>query len=212
MRACRLPGPSRDLERQELDSFSSSSSAGQEKGKGGVEEDVVQGQETGRPGHMLTTAASDTANGEMPERTGQGSLKPWGVVAGSFSLSTGTYGLLSASGLFSTYFADHQLASRSSNDVAWIMSMFGFWSCFLGAPAGILFDRYGPRIILPLACLVYVAAFVGLAFSDSYAQIVTLFTVAGLSAGVSVGCVISLSSPRLRAARHVSETEWKKLC
>lgn len=109
--------------------------------------------------------------------------KPWSVVAGSFCLTVATYGLLSSIGLFQTYWKTHQLAEETGMDISWIVSMFGFLDCFVAAPFGVIFDRYGSKILLPLGSMAYLASFVGLAFASTYGQFMTCFVVAGLSAG-----------------------------
>jgi len=68
-------------------------------------------------------------------------------------------------------------------DISWIVSMFGFLDCFVAAPFGVIFDRYGSKILLPLGSMVYLASFVGLAFASTYGQFMACFVVAGLSAG-----------------------------
>jgi MFS family permease len=63
--------------------------------------------------------------------------------------------------------------------------VFGFLGCLFAAPAGVLFDRYGASssLLLPLGCVVYVAAFVGLAWCRTYAQFMGCMVVAGVAAG-----------------------------
>jgi MFS family permease len=104
-------------------------------------------------------------------------------VIGCFCLTVPTYGLLSAIGLFQTYWHGGLLADHPESDVAWIISMFGFLGCLFAAPAGILFDRHGTRWLLPLGCAVYVAAFVGLACSRTFGQLMGCMVVAGAAAG-----------------------------
>ena len=94
-----------------------------------------------------------------------------------------TYGLLSSIGLLQTYWHTGVLQEWSEGDIAWIISLFGFLDCLLAAPAGVLFDRYGTRWLLPLGCAAYTAAFVGLAFCTTYAQFVGCMVVAGVAAG-----------------------------
>lgn len=102
---------------------------------------------------------------------------------GCFCLTVPTYGLLSSIGLFRTYWHRHVLGAHSEGDIAWIISVFGFLDCLFAAPSGILFDRYGPRRLLPLGCVAYVAAFIGLAFSTTYAQFMGCMALAGVAAG-----------------------------
>ncbi|KAK3298989.1 major facilitator superfamily domain-containing protein [Chaetomium fimeti] len=69
-------------------------------------------------------------------------LRPWKVVLGSFSLTVPTFGLLSAVGLFPTYWRQTVLPHTSEGDAAWIIAVFGFLGCLFAAPAGVLFDRF----------------------------------------------------------------------
>lgn len=87
---------------------------------------------------------------------------------GCFFFTVPIYGLLSSIGLFQTYWRKHQLQDFSESEVSWIISMFGFMDCLFGSPAGILFDKYGVRWLLPLATIMYLSCFVGLAFSSNY--------------------------------------------
>lgn len=102
---------------------------------------------------------------------------------GSFCLTVATYGLLSSIGLFQTYWLGHQLSAVSSSNIAWIPAVFGFLDAVFDMPAGILYDAYGASILLPVASAVYLASFVGLAFSTTYGQFMACFVVAGVSAG-----------------------------
>jgi len=108
---------------------------------------------------------------------------PWLTVIGSFCLTVATYGLLSAIGLFQTYWQEHQLSAQPSSRIAWIPSVFGFLTCFFSSPAGVLFDSYGSSILLPASSALYLVSFVGLAYSATYAQFMACFVVAGISAG-----------------------------
>lgn len=112
-------------------------------------------------------------------------LRPWKVVLGCFCLSVAIYGLLSSIGLFQTYWHDHQLSEYTESEISWIISIFGFLDCFFAGPSGFLFDQYGPRWLLPVASIVYVSSFVGLAFSTTFAHFMGCFTVAGVFAGTS---------------------------
>jgi hypothetical protein len=58
----------------------------------------------------------------------------------------------------------------------------------------VLFDRFGIRWLLPLASVVYVAAFVGLAFSRTYGEFMGCFSVAGVAAGMLVYLLASLGT------------------
>jgi hypothetical protein len=130
--------------------------------------------------------ASSVASNEerlSPAHAVDSGWRPWSVVVGSFCLTVATYGLLSSIGLFQTYWLGHQLSAVSSSDIAWIPAVFGFLDAVFDMPAGILYDAYGASILLPVASVVYLASFVGLAFSATYSQFMACFVVAGVSAG-----------------------------
>jgi len=120
--------------------------------------------------------------------------RPWLVILGCFCLSLSVYGLLSAIGLFQTYWAAYQLAGREASEISWIISLFGFAGCFFAAPAGMLFDRYGVGTILAAASTAYVACFVGLAWAETYERLMGWMLVAGVFSGLFV-CLFLLLFP-----------------
>ncbi|KAM7190293.1 putative transporter [Naviculisporaceae sp. PSN 640] len=109
--------------------------------------------------------------------------RPWKVVVGSFCLTVPTYGLLSSVGLFQTYWGQHQLGGGdyTESEISWIISLFGFLVCFVAAPSGMLFDRFGHAWLLGVSTALYVGAFVGLSFCSTYAQFMACLIVAGAS-------------------------------
>ncbi|KAK3372541.1 major facilitator superfamily domain-containing protein [Podospora didyma] len=120
--------------------------------------------------------------------------RPWKVVIGCFCLTVPTFGLLSGISLFQTYWHKYQLHSYTDSEISWIISIFGFLDCFFAAPFGILFDRYGARWLLLVGSMVYVAAFIGLAFSSTYAKFMGCLTVAGISAASPTTIAFSIVS------------------
>ncbi|ESA43948.1 hypothetical protein GE21DRAFT_853 [Neurospora crassa] len=128
-----------------------------------------------------STHASSQANEEKTVANLDHGWRPWLVVIGCFCLIVPSYGLLSSIGLFQTEWEQHQLREYSKSDISWIISVFGFLDCFFAAPCGILFDRFGPRSLLLVGSTIYVASFVGLAFSTTYGQFMACFVVAGIS-------------------------------
>lgn len=132
---------------------------------------------------LAPSATTTTPSSSLPNK-----WRPWKVVLGCFLLTVPTYGLLSAIGLFQTYWRAGLLAGRSEADVAWLTSLFGFLDCLFAAPAGYLFDRTSARagawrLLLAAGCAAYAAAFVGLAFCETYAGFVGCVVVAGIAAG-----------------------------
>ncbi|KAK4173051.1 putative transporter [Triangularia setosa] len=124
---------------------------------------------------------ASSPNGSAPQAEMDRGWRPWKVVIGSFCLSVAVYGLLSTVGLFQTYWKEHMLKQYTDSEISWIISMFGFLNCFIAAPAGIVFDRYGSRWVLAVSSMIYLASFVGLAFSSTYSELMGCMVVAGVS-------------------------------
>lgn len=142
-----------------------------------------------QPGSWIpSTPGGSTLAGEANEEKAITNLdhgwRPWKVVIGCFCLILPTYGLLSSIGLFQTEWEQNQLRGYSKSKISWIISIFGFFDRFFAAPCGILYDQFGPRILLFVGSTIYVASFVGLAFSTTYSQFMACFVVAGISAGM----------------------------
>ncbi|KAK1829870.1 putative transporter [Podospora conica] len=118
---------------------------------------------------------------------------------GCFFFTVPIYGLLSSIGLFQTYWRKHQLQDFSESQVSWIISMFGFMDCLFGSPAGILFDKYGVRWLLPLASTLYLSCFVGLAFSSNYGGFMGCLAMAGICAAVPTTLAFAIVSQWFKA-------------
>ena len=131
-----------------------------------------------------SSSSSSEEKGSVPITNLDYGWRPWKVVIGAFCLIVPTYGLLSSIGLFQTEWERHQLQGYSKSEISWIISIFGFFGCFFAAPCGILYDRYGPRLLLMAGSTIYVASFIGLAFSSTYGQFMACFIVAGVSSGM----------------------------
>lgn len=98
----------------------------------------------------------------------EGGLQAWLVVAGSFCIIWGTFGLVSSVGLFQAYWKANQLSTYSNGDIGWIPAINIFLNLFLGVQIGPLFDRYGPRWLLLIGSLLYVLSLVLLAQCIKY--------------------------------------------
>lgn len=122
-------------------------------------------------------------NGSAPQAEMDRGWRPWKVVIGSYCLSVTVYGLLSTIGLFQTHWKEDMLKEYTYSEISWIISMFGFLDCFVAAPAGIVFDRYGSRWLLAVNSMIYLGSFVGLAFSSTYSELMGCMVVAGVSSG-----------------------------
>ncbi|KAG9241493.1 major facilitator superfamily protein [Calycina marina] len=90
----------------------------------------------------------------------EGGARAWTVIFGSFCIISGTFGLISSSGLFLSYWKAHQLAAYSTGAIGWISAVNMFLTLFLGVQIGPLFDRHGPRWLLGAGGVVYVVSLV----------------------------------------------------
>ncbi|KAK0672905.1 major facilitator superfamily domain-containing protein [Cercophora samala] len=143
--------------------------------------------------------AASPPNGSAPQAEMDRGWRPWKVVIGSYCLSVAVYGLLSTIGLFQTYWKEDMLKQYTDSEISWIISMFGFLDCLIAAPAGVVFDRYGSRWVLAVNSVVYLASFVGLAFSSTYSELMGCMVMAGVSSGTW-----------LKRSKHESIIHWFK--
>ncbi|PWN39314.1 MFS general substrate transporter [Ceraceosorus guamensis] len=75
-----------------------------------------------------------------------GGLDAWLTVLGGFLTFFAGLGFISSYAVFQAYYAQNQLQGRSEAAIAWIGSI-QLWGNFgFGLPAGILLDRYGPKV------------------------------------------------------------------
>ena len=125
-----------------------------------------------------TTTSRSRADYTFPE----GGLRAWLVVLGSFSIITGTFGLISTVGLFQAYWQEHQLSAYTTRDIGWISAVNVFLNLFLGVQIGPLFDKYGPRWLTLGGSVVYVMSLVLLGQCKTYWQLMLVY---GVLSGVS---------------------------
>jgi MFS family permease len=107
----------------------------------------------------------------------EGGLRAWLVILGSFSIISGTFGLISSVGLFQAYWQEHQLSSYTTRDIGWISAVNVFLNLFLGVQIGPLFDRYGPRWLILAGSVVYVVSLVLLGECKVYWQLMLVYGV-----------------------------------
>lgn len=136
--------------------------------------DSLSEQHDEKPLEQLSAAPAIASSG-FPE----GGLKAWLVVAGSFAVIAATFGLTTSVGLFQAYWQTHQLSQYSSQNVGWIASSQVSLNFFLGVQIGPLFDRYGPRWLLFVGSIGYVASFVILAQCTKYWHFILNFGILG---------------------------------
>lgn len=98
-----------------------------------------------RVASRLSTASSLT----FPE----GGLAGWLAVVGAFCAMLNVFGLINSSAVFESYFSEHQLKDYSSSQIGWIFSLYLFVVFFVGIQVGPVFDRHGPRRLVPVGSL-----------------------------------------------------------
>lgn len=83
----------------------------------------------------------------------EGGLSGWLAVVGSFCAMLSVYGLINSSAVFESYFSEHQLQDYNSSQIGWIFSLYLFVVFFVGIQVGPVFDRHGPRWLVPTGSL-----------------------------------------------------------
>jgi hypothetical protein len=78
----------------------------------------------------------------------EGGLKAWSVVVGAFCGSFSIFALINSTGVLMEYLQAHQLKDYTSSQISWIFGLQLFLIFFCGAPAGPIFDAYGPRVLV----------------------------------------------------------------
>ena len=140
------------------------------------------------PSSGSTRSVPERTSAQQQEAVGaatgppDGGARAWLVVLGATAVTTTTFGLMTAVGLFQTYWQEHQLADWAGTQVSWIISVFGFLTLFVSAYAGALCDRYGATWLLIFGSAMYGGSFCGLVFSMKYGHFMACFAVAGLGA------------------------------
>lgn len=133
-----------------------------------------------------TTTSRNRADYDFPE----GGTRAWLVVAGSFFVISGTFGLLSSIGIFQAYWQENQLKQYTSRDVGWIAAVNAFLNLFLGVQVGPLFDAYGSRWLLISGSVLYVASLFLLAECTAYYQFMLVY---GILSGVA-GAILTTTA------------------
>lgn len=137
------------------------------------------------PPAELSTLTTHLTGHSTDDTFPDGGLRSWCVVAGSFFLLMGTFGVMNTTGILQNYFASHQLANYSPSAVGWIPGLFTFFGLSMSVQVGPMFDRYGPRGILIVGTICYVAGLLLLAESHLYWHFVlTLGVLSGTGAAL----------------------------
>ncbi|ROT36548.1 riboflavin transporter MCH5 [Sodiomyces alkalinus F11] len=138
------------------------------------------------------TLARVETNLDFPE----GGLAAWLVVFGSFCAMLSVFGLINTAAVFESYFSTNQLADYSSSEIGWIFSLYLFIVFFVGIQVGPIFDKHGPRIVVPLGGLLISASLLMLGVCEEYYQIILSYAVVGGLGGAL------LNSPAYGAIAH----------
>lgn len=94
----------------------------------------------------------------------EGGLSGWLAVFGSFCAMLSVFGLINSSAVFESYFSEHQLRDYNSSQIGWIFSLYLFVVFFVGIQIGPIFDRHGPRWLVPTGSLFLVLSVMLLGF------------------------------------------------
>lgn len=71
-------------------------------------------------------------------------------------------------GTVQSYLASHQLSEYSTTQIGWITGLYTSLCLFLGIQFGPLFDVYGPRLLGPIGCAIYIPVFFVMAECTQY--------------------------------------------
>lgn len=82
----------------------------------------------------------------------EGGFRAWIVAASGACIFFSTLGFANSFGTFEQYYLSHQLQGSSASKVSWIGSLSAFLQFFAGMFGGPLFDRFGAKVLLNLAC------------------------------------------------------------
>ncbi|KAH9916394.1 MFS general substrate transporter [Epithele typhae] len=111
-------------------------------------------------------------------------LSAWLTVFGAFLALFCSFGQMNAFGTFQSWYTTHQLSDRHPSTVAWIGSV-QLWVFFVsGGFIGRVFDVYGPRIIMALGTVIYVASILLTSVAQSYQE---YLLAQGVLSGLGVG-------------------------
>ncbi|CAG9986895.1 unnamed protein product [Clonostachys byssicola] len=139
---------------------------------------------------------TDQSTDEEGEVFPEGGLTAWLVVFGAFCALVSVYGLINTSAVFESYFKEHQLKDHSHSKIGWIFSLYLFLVFLVGVQVGPIFDRYGPRLLVAVGCVLAVASLMFLSVSKTYTQIILSYSVVG-----GIGGAL-LNAPAYGAVAH----------
>ncbi|KAI1495755.1 riboflavin transporter MCH5 [Biscogniauxia marginata] len=112
-------------------------------------------------GELLPQLPQTTTDQEM-------SASAWLSVVGAFLFLFPSYGFIQSIGNIQSYLELNQLSAYTSRDVGWIVGVFTSLALLFGIQIGPLFDVYGPKILGPVGCAIYIPVFFVLAECTKY--------------------------------------------
>ena len=115
----------------------------------------------------------------------------WAIVAAAFTLMFTGFGVVYSFAMFFKAFQTEFGAPRG--DVSLVFSICAFLYFLLGAPAGMLADRFGPRRVSLVGAAVLVLGLVGSSFAPSLAVLYVTYSI-GIGVGVGLTYVPSVGA------------------
>ncbi|KAL4990351.1 major facilitator superfamily domain-containing protein [Aspergillus falconensis] len=123
-----------------------------------------------------------------------GGLRAWSTVVGAFCGMVVSFGWISCIGVFIDYYKTHLLQGVSTSAITWITSLEYFMMFFGGPFVGVLFDNFGPHLILLIGSFLHIFGLMMFSISSKYYQILLaqgICSPIGTSAlfHISINCV-----------------------
>ena len=104
---------------------------------------------------LVDKVADDSSDEEIiyPE----GGLQAWLVVFGAFCGMVACAGFMNTIGVFHAHLSNNQLKGYGDSTIGWIFSVFTFLAFFLGIQIGPIFDAKGPRVLVFIGSVMFIA-------------------------------------------------------
>ncbi|KAL4950488.1 major facilitator superfamily domain-containing protein [Aspergillus filifer] len=99
-----------------------------------------------------------------------GGLRAWSTVVGAFCGMFVSFGWISCIGVFIDYYKTHQLRDVDTSAITWITSLQYFFMFFGGPFVGVLFDNFGPKMVLLVGSFFHVFGIMMISISSRYYQ------------------------------------------
>ncbi|ONH69918.1 putative transporter MCH4 [Cyberlindnera fabianii] len=131
-----------------------------------------------------TQLIDDSGEDQYPE----GGARAYISTLGSFLGLIPTYGVPNSVGAIEAYISTHQLSGFSASTVAWIFSIYSFFSFASAIFSGALFDSAGARKPMMIGSVCFVGGLFGTAFSTEVWHFVLAF---GLLTGFGTGMLMA---------------------